>query len=233
MDEEPHDHLHQRRKPAMGQVGLLAVALACLAPLLTARGGGSSGGPRWPGAPLVRRWDDNSRKRHSQRLPQCRTDDLGRPHPRAGDRPVLRHADRAPLGHRKIATTLSSISNTVTIAPSGFSAGGQPAKNLSTAELAPITHLHGVTSLDETLNGTALARTSLRPATFSPALYLSGSTQPANPVNVGASALRIVSGHAISGTARPSPRRHRHAGRPGHQLACGPLKRQAPRCVSR
>jgi putative ABC transport system permease protein len=32
-------------------------------------------------------------------------------------------------------------------------------------------------------------------------LYFSGSTQPANPVNIGASTLSIVSGHAISGTS--------------------------------
>ena len=102
----------------------------------------------------------------------------------------------------KIATTFSSIGNTVTIGPSGYPADGQPAKNLTTAELAPIANLHGVTSIDETLNGTAApARTSLRPATFSPAVYFSGSTQPANPVNIGASALSIASGHAISGTS--------------------------------
>jgi putative ABC transport system permease protein len=103
----------------------------------------------------------------------------------------------------KVATTLSSIGNTVTIGPPLYSAGGEPAKNLTTAELAPIAHFHGATSTDETLNGTAApARTSLRPADLSPAVYFSGSTQPANPVNIGASALSIVSGHAISG---PSP----------------------------
>ncbi|MBO0784512.1 MAG: FtsX-like permease family protein [Actinobacteria bacterium] len=32
-------------------------------------------------------------------------------------------------------------------------------------------------------------------------LYFRGSTQPANPVNIGASTLKIVSGHAISGTS--------------------------------
>ena len=113
----------------------------------------------------------------------------------------------------KVATTLSSIGNTVTIGPSGFSAGGQLAKHLTTAEFAPIAHLHGVTSINETLTGTAeprgktqnatpsaSAHTSLRPGNFSPAVYFSGSTQPVNPVNIGASTLRIVSGHAISGT---------------------------------
>jgi putative ABC transport system permease protein len=114
----------------------------------------------------------------------------------------------------KVATTLSSIGNTVIIGLPGYPAGMQLKKNLTTAELAPIAHLHGVTSIDEILNGTAdprgktqnatpraSARTSLRPANFSPAVYFSGSTQPANPVNIGASALKIVSGHAISGTS--------------------------------
>jgi putative ABC transport system permease protein len=114
----------------------------------------------------------------------------------------------------KVATTLSSIGNTVTIGVPGNSVGGQLGKNLTTAELAPIAHLHGVTSIDEILSGTAeprgkmhnatpsaSARTSLRPSNLSRAVYFSGSTQPANPVNIGASTLRIVSGHAISGTS--------------------------------
>jgi putative ABC transport system permease protein len=123
---------------------------------------------------------------------------------------VMLIANRSVSG--EVATTLSSIGNTVAISPPVYSAGGQPGKNLTTAELAPIAHLHGVTSLDETLKGTAESRgqtqsatpsasvhTSLRPANFSPAVYFSGSTQPTNPVNIGASALSIVSGHAISG----------------------------------
>jgi hypothetical protein len=39
------------------------------------------------------------------------------------------------------------------------------------------------------------------PVSGSQQLYFTGSTQPANPVNIGASALKIVSGHAISGTS--------------------------------
>jgi putative ABC transport system permease protein len=114
----------------------------------------------------------------------------------------------------KVATTLSSIGNTVTIGVPGNSVGGQLGKNLTTAELAPIAHLHGVTGIDEILSGTAeprgktqnatpsaSGRTSLRPASASPAVYFSGSTQPADPVNIGASTLRIVSGRAISGTS--------------------------------
>ena len=147
----------------------------------------------------------------------------------------------------KVATTLSSIGNTVTIGPPGYAAGGLLGKNLTTAELTPIAHLHGVTSIDESLNGAAqtpgtivspcpkgakchrsggshnitLGSTSLRspmslaarrvglecepkpckpPVSGSQPVYFSGSTEPANPVNIGASTLRIVSGHAISGT---------------------------------
>jgi putative ABC transport system permease protein len=153
------------------------------------------------------------------------------------------------IAHRsvsdKIASTLSSIGNTVTIGPPGYSAGELLGKNLTAAELAPIAHLHGVTGIDESLNGAAqtigapqnpcpkgatchavghtikLGSTSLKspmslaarrvglacepqpctpPVTGSQQLYFSGSTQPANPVNIGASTLQIVSGHAITGT---------------------------------
>lgn len=147
----------------------------------------------------------------------------------------------------KVATTLSSIGNTVTIGPSGYAAGGLLGKNLTTAELAPIAHLAGVTGIDESLNGAAqtlgttrnscpegatchgsggrsgmkIGSTNLRspmsladrraglecepqpctpPVSGSQQVYFSGSTQPANPVNIGASTLRIVSGQAISGT---------------------------------
>jgi putative ABC transport system permease protein len=156
------------------------------------------------------------------------------------------------IAHRsvsdKIASTLSSIGNTVTIGPPGYSTGGLLGKNLTAAELAPIAHLHGVTGLDETLSGAAqtlgttqnacpkgaichssggshtikLGSTSLKspmslaarraglacepkPCTpqvsGSQQVYFSGSTQPTSPVNIGASTLRIVSGHAISGTS--------------------------------
>jgi putative ABC transport system permease protein len=148
----------------------------------------------------------------------------------------------------KVATTLGSIGNTVTIGPPGYVVGGLLGKNLTTAELAPIAHLHGVTSVDESLNGAAqtigtavnpcpkaavchgsagghrnvkLGSTNLKspmslaarrvglecqpkpctpPVSGSQELYFTGSTQPTNPVNIGASTLRIVSGHAIPGT---------------------------------
>jgi putative ABC transport system permease protein len=114
----------------------------------------------------------------------------------------------------KVATTLSAIGNTVNIGLPGYSTGLQLGKHLTTAELAPVAHIRGVTSIDEILSAVAQprgktqnatpsvsARTSLRPVNLSPAVYFSGSTQPTNPVSIGASALRIVSGHAILGTS--------------------------------
>jgi putative ABC transport system permease protein len=159
---------------------------------------------------------------------------------------VMLIADRSVSD--KIAATLSSAGNTVTIGPPGYSAGGLLGKNLTTAELAPIAHLHGVTGIDESLTGAAqtlgttqnpcpkgatchraegrhsikLGSTNLKspmslaarradlacapkpctpPVTGSQQLYFTGSTQPANPVNIGASTLKIVSGHVISGTS--------------------------------
>ena len=66
------------------------------------------------------------------------------------------------IAHRAVgknaSTALSSVGNTVTIGPPGYSAGGQLGKFLTTAELAPIARLHGVTGLDEYFNGAAKAR---------------------------------------------------------------------------
>jgi putative ABC transport system permease protein len=111
----------------------------------------------------------------------------------------------------EVGATLGSIGNTVTIGVPGYST--QLGKNLTTAELAPVTRIHGVTGIDEILSSTTVPRvkgrngmpggssgTWLRPV--GPTVYFSGATQPANPVNIGASSLRIVSGHAISGTSR-------------------------------
>jgi putative ABC transport system permease protein len=156
----------------------------------------------------------------------------------------------------KIASTLSSVGNTVNIGPPGYSAGGPLGTPLTTAELAPIAHLRGVTSLDEYFNGAAKASdlppssamgtgstqnirksvqghgsggsagpikqgtTSLKyPGTLALAtqgldcepkpctppisyftIYFSGSNQPTDAGNIGASTLSIVSGHPISGT---------------------------------
>ncbi len=158
---------------------------------------------------------------------------------------VMLIAHRTVTG--KIASTLSSVGNTVTIGPPGFSAGGRLGKSLTTAELAPLARFPGVTALDESLNGAAntsgtnhnpcppgakchgsggsnstkLGTTSLKspmtlaqrrvglecepkpctpPVSGSQQIYFTGSTQPTNPVNVGASTLRIVSGRPIAGT---------------------------------
>jgi putative ABC transport system permease protein len=147
----------------------------------------------------------------------------------------------------KIAATLGSVGNNVTIGPPGYSAGGLLGNKLTAAELAPIAHLHGVEDIDESLNGAAntlgapdnpcpkgarchgvggahtvkLGSTNLKspmslaarragltcapkpctpPVSGSQQLYFTGTTQPSNPVNIGASTLKIVSGHAISGT---------------------------------
>jgi putative ABC transport system permease protein len=174
----------------------------------------------------------------------------------------------------KTSTALSSVGNTVTIGPPGFSAGGGLGNFLTSAELAPIAHLPGVTGINESLNGAASASnlppdrakfpagthisrtpasegkgqkaentsprsssspggpgssdspvkqgtTSLKypgtmafatqglacqpepctPPISSYTIYFSGSTEPTAAVNIGASALSILSGHAISGTS--------------------------------
>jgi putative ABC transport system permease protein len=164
----------------------------------------------------------------------------------------------------KASTALSSVGNTVTIGPPGYSAGGQLGQFLTSARLAPIARLHGVISVDESFNGAMTASnlppssatgtglthraptvrkiggsragghgsagsagpvkqgsTSLKyPGTLALAtqglacqpqpctppissftIYLAGSNQPTAPVNIGASTMTIVSGHAISGTS--------------------------------
>ena len=167
------------------------------------------------------------------------------------------------IAHRavgeKASTALSSVGNTVTIGPPGYSAGGKLGKFLTRAELAPIARLHGVAGINESLNGATkasdlppsnatgasssapkivkaggsrrnihgssasvkLGSTSLKyPGTLAAAtaglacepkpctppisyftIYFSGSTEPTAAVNIGASTLKIVSGHAISGTS--------------------------------
>ena len=89
----------------------------------------------------------------------------------------------------KVASTLSSVGNTVNIGPPGYSAGMHLGKFLTIAELAPIAHLNGVTSLDEYFNG-AVKASDLPPSNATGA----GSTQ-ITPKRVG--------GHG-SGGAAPS-----------------------------
>jgi putative ABC transport system permease protein len=170
---------------------------------------------------------------------------------------VMLTAHRAVSG--KVAATLSSVGNTVNIGPPGYSAGTSLGKFLTTTELAPIAHLRGVTSLDESLDyaaeasdlppssatGASSTQKAQKPVTISGSksgihgssavkpgstslkypgtlafateglacepqpctppisfytIYFTGSTEPANPGNIDASALKIVSGHAIVGT---------------------------------
>ena len=61
------------------------------------------------------------------------------------------------IAHRavaaKTATALSSVGNTVTIGPPGDRAGGKLGVFLISKELEPIARLHGVTGVNELLNG--------------------------------------------------------------------------------
>lgn len=60
------------------------------------------------------------------------------------------------IAHRAVAantaTALSSVGNTVTVGPPGYSAGGQLGGFLTSKELDPIAHLDGVTGVNELLN---------------------------------------------------------------------------------
>jgi putative ABC transport system permease protein len=171
------------------------------------------------------------------------------------------------IAHRaiseKTSTALSSVGNTVTIGPPGYSAGGQLGNFLTSAELAPLARLPGVSGVNESLNGALKASnlppssptgadsspgaqkvvkgpgaksgshsssgsspvkqgsTSLKyPGTLALAtqglacapepctppisfftIYVAGSTEPTAAANILASTLKIVSGHAISGTS--------------------------------
>lgn len=100
---------------------------------------------------------------------------------------VMLTADRS-VGD-KVASTLGSVGNTVNIGPPGFSAGGPLGKPLTAAELAPIAHLHGVTSLDEYFNGAAKA-SDLPPSSATG----TGSAQ---------STPKRVQGHGSGGSAGP------------------------------
>ena len=94
------------------------------------------------------------------------------------------------IGHEsvqnKIDATLASIGNTVNITPAGDVAGSTVTRYLTTAELNEVAHLPDVTNLDETLPGSG------------PPFV--GTNDPTDPVNVGASTLTVVAGHAIDGT---------------------------------
>jgi putative ABC transport system permease protein len=118
------------------------------------------------------------------------------------------------IGHKsvqsKIDATLASIGTTINITPSGATAQGTGTKYLTTAQLSKLVRLPYVVSLDETLLGSGQPNSKTRPSTgrdeaLPPAdsgepLSFVGTNEPSNPVNVGASTLTIVAGHAIDGT---------------------------------
>jgi putative ABC transport system permease protein len=94
------------------------------------------------------------------------------------------------IGHEsvqnKIDATLASIGNTVNITPADDVAGSTVTRYLTTAELNEVAHLPDVANLDEALPGSG------------PPFV--GTNDPADPVNIGASTLTVVAGHAIDGT---------------------------------
>ncbi len=117
------------------------------------------------------------------------------------------------IGHEsvenKIDATLASIGNTVNITPSGSGAGSTNSRYLTTAQLSKVAHLPYVVNLDEALPGPVRPDAKAnRPSGGNKALLSNepteavsfvGTNEPANPVNIGASTLTIVAGHAIDG----------------------------------
>lgn len=118
------------------------------------------------------------------------------------------------VGHEsvenKIDATLASIGNTVNITPPGAGAGTTNSRYLTTAQLSKVAHLPYVVNLDEALPGTGQpdakasqpsgGNKALLPNNSTEAVSFVGTNEPANPVNIGASTLTIVAGHAIDGT---------------------------------
>ena len=100
------------------------------------------------------------------------------------------------IGHKSVESnidaTLATLGNTVNIAPAGANAGTTSNKYLTTAELSKVAHLSDVAALDETLGSGA--RLGGERVGFV------ATNDPTNPVNIGASTLTIVAGHAIDGT---------------------------------
>jgi putative ABC transport system permease protein len=117
------------------------------------------------------------------------------------------------LGHEsvqnKIDATLASIGNTVNIAPAGYVPGSTVTRYLTTAQLNEVAQLPYVANLDEALPGSvqpggktdhrAAGAKALLPANPAGAVSFVGTNEPADPVNVGASRLTVVSGQAIDG----------------------------------
>ena len=119
------------------------------------------------------------------------------------------------IGHKsvqnKIDATLASIGNTVSITPAGYPAGSTDSRYLTTAQLSRVAHLPYVVNLDEALPGGGPPAgkpgrsadgdrgKSLRAISSDEPVSFVGTNEPADPVNVGASALTVVAGRAIGG----------------------------------
>jgi putative ABC transport system permease protein len=98
----------------------------------------------------------------------------------------------------KAATTLSLVGNTVTIGPPGYSAGGLLGRFLTTAELAPIARLHGVTGVDESLNGLVKASdlppsSAMGTGSNAPKAIKPGGSKPGGHGSSGSSAVKLGS----------------------------------------
>ncbi|HEV8064092.1 MAG TPA: FtsX-like permease family protein [Acidimicrobiales bacterium] len=118
------------------------------------------------------------------------------------------------VGHKgvqnKIDATLASIGNTVNIAPAGYPAGSTSSRYLTTAQLSKVAHLPYVVNIDEALPGSvqpegkanqpADGGNALLPGNSNEPVSFVGTNEPADSVNIGASTLTVVAGHAIDGT---------------------------------
>jgi len=103
----------------------------------------------------------------------------------------------------KVGTTLASIGTAITITPVGYAAGSTANPHLTSAELSKVAQLPYVVSVDDALPGSLPsggADSALLPGSPGAPVSIVGTNEPADPPNVGASALAITSGHAIDGT---------------------------------
>jgi putative ABC transport system permease protein len=117
------------------------------------------------------------------------------------------------VGHKsvqdKIDATLASVGNTINLAPAGYAIGSRVNQYLTTAQLSKVASLRHVVNLDEVLPGSVgsastagravAADRALRSTGDGEPVGFVGTTEPAAPVNIGASTLRIVAGRPIDG----------------------------------
>jgi len=133
------------------------------------------------------------------------------------------------IAHRsvnaKASTALSSVGNTVTIGPPGYSAGGRLGRFLTSAELAPIARLPGVTGINESLNGAAKA-SNLRPVARS---RVSRATSAAASNNASPSPERSPTDRSSSSpTSQPETLTRRHPTPSSSYYARSPTPRTQP-----